>query len=342
MANQRRDDGAIIGYKPKLEYSKEITSQEETEQIESINYDGTKFSKTLDSIAQNLPSVALSNIDFVTDNIQMLMEQLTKSFEDGNWPEYGSISSLMSAVESNNKEYIDAFVKYHSNLITGSIAPELIKTLNTTRRRLVSLNNTLKKLYYNDETLTTEQAQAIDADYLKQIQKYEVGSQQSKINYLAVSQDSILNRSVSLHAFDVNEKAITLSEVVLSTDKAAAKKEQSDLIKQLYAETNQNLEYRKSTYDEEQAIDIMTKTLFNYYDKRKTINDMYTILDTSVNSAFVTRKTMEYKDRLNQAITNVNKTFAGNAYYLSELTSLEQEKALLINIYSTFNYNSEK
>ena len=342
MANKKRDDGAIIGYKPKLEYQKEITAQEEVEQIESLNYNGVKFSKTLDSIAKNLPGITLSNLDFVTENIIMLMDELAKSFTDGNWKEYGNISSLMSAVESDNEEYIDAFVNYHSNLITGSIAPELIKTLNSTRRRLVLLNNTLKKLYYNDETLTTEQAQAIDADYIKQIQRYEVGNQQSRINYLTVSQDSILNRSVSLHVFDVNEKAINLSEVVLSTDKASAKKEQSDLIKQLYSETNKDLEYRKSTYDEKHSLEIMTKALFNYYDKRKTINDMYTILDTSVNSAFIARKTREYKNRLNEAIINVNKTFAGNAHYLSELTSLEQEKALLMNIYSTFNYNSEK
>ncbi len=341
MTNQRRDDGAIIGYKPKLEYRKKVATKVETEQVTSTNYDGVKFSKTLNSIAQNLPSVALSNLDFVTDNIKMLMNELTKSFADGDWNEYGNISSLMSAVESNNKEYIDAFINYHSNLITGSIVPELIGALNTTRRRLVLLNNTLKKLYYNDKTLTTEQAQAIDADYLKQIQKYEVGNEQNKINYLAISQDSILNRSVSLHAFDVNEKAINLSEVVLSTDSALAKKEQGDLIKQLYDETNQGLNYHKSTYDEEQSINTMTQTLYNYYDKRKDVNDMYTVLDTSTNSVFIARKTKEYKDRLNEAIVNVNKAFTGNAYYLSELTSLEQEKALLMNIYSTFNYNSE-
>lgn len=342
MTGIERDEGGVIGYKPKLEYVKEITSTEEVESPTVTSYDGTKFSKTINSIAENLPGSTLSTLDFVTDNMQMLIEQLTKHFDDNDWNEYNNISSLISAIENNNKEYIDTFINYHSNNIAGSIVPELIGTINSTRKRLVLLSDTLKKLYYNDVKLTTEQTQEIDKGYLNQIQKYELSDEINKINYLAISNDSILNRSVSLYAYEVNEKVIDLTEIVMKNDPAVANKEQADLVKKLYEEVNREIQNRKTGYNEEQNLDIMTKSLYNYYDKRKGINEIYSILDTSQGSAFITKKTKDYRDKLNEAITDINKSLAGNAYYISELTDLEQEKAHLMNIYATFNYNSEK
>ena len=342
MTGIERDEGGVIGYKPKLEYVKEITSTEEVESSTVTSYDGTTFSKTINSIAENLPGSTLSTLDFVTDNMQMLIEQLTKHFDDNDWNEYNNISSLISAIENNNKEYIDTFINYHSNNIAGSIVPELIGTINSTRKRLVLLSDTLKKLYYNDVKLTTEQTQEIDKGYLNQIQKYELSDEVNKINYLAISNDSILNRSVSLYAYDVNEKVIDLTEIVMKNDPAVVNKEQADLVKKLYEEVNREIQNRKTGYNEEQNLDIMTKSLYNYYDKRKGINEIYSILDTSQGSAFITKKTKDYKDKLNEAITDINKSLAGNAYYISELTDLEQEKAHLMNIYATFNYNSEK
>ena len=341
MTDIKRDDGAIIGYKPKLEYVKEKTSTAKSEQTTLTNYDGTNYSKTVSNLADNLPSVALENLEFVTDNMKLLIDQLAKVFNEGDWNEYNNIASLISAIDGNNNNYIDDFIDYHATHIEGSIIPELIGTINSTQRRLLLLSSTLKKLYYNNDKLTTDEAREIDNGYLKQIQKYETGNEINKINYLSISQDSILNRSVSLYAFDINEKAINLSEVIVKTDNVTAKQEQSDLIKKLYQEANQELDYRKSLCNEEESFDIMVKSLYNYYDKRKYANEMYTVLDSSKTSVFIAKKTKSYKDKLSEAITNVNKTFAGNTYHVSELTSLEQEKALLMNIYSTFNYNSE-
>lgn len=343
MADIQRDDGAIIGYKPKLEYVKEINNEtDQAEQLVSTSYDGITYTKTLSGFAENIPSTALSNLDFVMNNMVMLIDQLSKSFKNDNWNEYNNISSLLSAIESGNEHYIDNFINYHKNLITGSIIPELIGTINKTRKRLVLLSETLKKLYYGNDKITTEEAMAIDNSYLKQLQKYEVVGDRSKINYLSISQDSIVNRLVSLYSFDVNEKVISLSEIITKEDDNKVKQEQAELVKKLYREVNQEIESRNYFYNEEQSLDAMVKSLYNYYDKRKDANEIYIMKESSLTSTFIARKTKEYKDNIKEAVININKTLAGNAYYLSKITPLEQEKAFLMNIYAMFNYNSEK
>lgn len=342
--NQLEDDGAVIGYKPTLQYKKENNVSADTEDNKpssSTNYSGKiKYSDTLNSFSNNTPSTALNNIDYVTENMKLLIDKLASAFKNGEWNQYGEISSLLSAIESDNQEYITDFIDYHKDNITGSIIPELIGEINNTKQRLKVLSDVLKELYYGNPRITTEEAKEIDKTYLQKLQSYESNEDNAKINYLALSYDSILNRSVNMYSFSANEQAINIADVIIASDDSSADSSKSPLIKKLFSEVSNELEYRKDSYSEQQSVEIMQKTLYNYYSKRQEILDLYDLFSDNKNSVFIGNKIESCKKQFDNAITNINKTFAGNQYYLSEIAKLEREKYFLMNIYASFNYNS--
>lgn len=343
--NQLEDDGAVIGYKPTLQYIKKrqsSTNAEDGNQSSSAtDYSGkVTYSDTLYSFSNNLPSSSLGTLDYVTENMKLLVDKLASSFKNGNWNQYGEISSLLSAVESNNEEYINDFIEYHKHNITGSIVPELIGLIHSTEQRLQILSETLKELFYGQSNITTEDAKQIDKAYLEKLQSYEASGEISKINYLALSYDSALSRSVNMYAFSANEQAIDIADVITATDNSATDSSKSSLIKKFYTEVNEEMDYRTSAYDEQQTVEIMQKTLYNYYSKRQEVIDLYDLFSNNPSSVFVGSKIQSYTEQVNDAITNVNRAFVGNQYYLSEMVKMEHEKHILMNIYATFNYNS--
>ena len=99
--------------------------------------------------------------------------------------------------------------------------------------------------------------------------------------------------------------------------------------------------YRQIIYDEQQSVEIMQKTLYNYYSKRQEMIELYDLLDNNQSSVFIGQRVQNYQQQLDDAITNVNRSFVGNQYFLSEMVKLEREKYFLKNIYSSFNYNSD-
>lgn len=342
--NQLNDDGAVIGYKPTLEYKKEDKpdkSAEDSKGSSATDYSGkVTYSDTLYSFGNNLPNKVLSNIDYVMNNMKLLIDKLASSFQNGNWNQYGEISSLLSAVESNNQEYIQSFIDYHKNLITGSIVPELIGTINDTKVRLQILQETLKELYYGDPNITTEQAKDIDDAYLKKLQSYEASSDTAKIGYLALAYDATLNRSVSMYTFAANEKAIDIADVISKTESSTTSPSKSSLVQKIFGEVNDELDYRRDAYDEQQSVEIMQKTLYNYYSKRQEIIGLYDLFNENGESIFIGNTVQKYQKQVDDAVTNVNRTFVGNQYFLSEIANLEREKHFLMNIYASFNYNS--
>lgn len=342
--NQLQDDGAVIGYKPTLKYVKPRklnTATAGSQQSSVADNLNTNYTNAVNSLANNLPNSALNNIDYVIQNMKLLIDKLAASFKNGNWNQYGEISSLLSAIESNNEDYIDKFISYHKNNITGSIIPELIGEIYNTEQRLEILSNMLKELYYGDSNLTTEETKEIDNAYLKKIKAYESNNEAEKINYLAISYDSMLNRSANMYAFSANEQAIDLADVIISSDNSSTDSSKASLIQKLYDEANDEINSRKESYNNQQSLEIMQKTIYNYYSKRKEILDLYDLFNENQESIFIGKRIQNYKQQVDNAITNINRTFAGNQYYLSEIVRLEREKHILMNIYANFNYNSE-
>lgn len=343
--NQFRDDGAIIGYRPTLQYNKELISNslvtEDTKLSSDTDYSGkVTYSETVNGFKNNLPSTSLENIDYTLENMKLLIDKLALSFKSGNWNQYGEVSSLLSAIESNDKEYINSFIEYHKNNITGSIVPELIGIIYDTQQRFKILSNILKELYYGKTSLTIDEIKQIDKSYLEKVKSYEASKDNSKINYLALSYDSVLNRSVSMYTFSANEQMIDVADIVLSFDDSSADSSKEKLIKKMFTEINQDIEDRQTVYNNQQSVEIMEKTLYNYYSKRQEMIELYDLMNISQNSIFIGQRIQNYQKQLDDAVTNINRSFVGNQYFLSEIVKLEREKHFLKNIYSSFNYNS--
>lgn len=340
--NQLEDDGAVIGYSPTLQYNKEIKSEaEDSKSSSATDYSGkVTYSDTVNSFSNNLPSTSFNNIDYVIENMKLLIDKLSSYFKNGNWNQYGEISSLLSAIENNNEEYITEFINYHKNSITGSIVPELIGAIYNTEQRLQILSNVLKELYYGQQTLTTEEIKEIDKTYLEKIKSHEVSDNNAKINYLTLSYDSILNRSVSMYAFSANEQAIDIADVIVTSDNSSTNSSKAPLIKKMFADVNEAIDSRKYSYDKQQSVEIMKKTLYNYYIKRQELIDIYDLFSDNNESVFIGKRIQTYQKQMDDAIANINRSFVGNQYFLFEIVKLEREKHFLKNIYATFNYNS--
>lgn len=342
--NQLNDDGAVIGYKPNLQYIKKnnIESVTEEENLATDSSDEIDFTNTVSSFSNNLPNTSLSTIEFVQDNLKSLIDKLSNYFDKGDWNKYNEISSLLSAIDNKNNEYINNFVDYHEDKINGSSIPELIKIIYDANERLETLSNTLKYLYYGDSNLSLEEIKEIDEAYLNKIEAYETNKEYEKINYFTLANDSMLSRSVNLYAFSVNEQAIDIADIIISNDNIITETSKIYLIEKMFNDINQDYKNRNNTYEQQQNIEIMQKTLYNYYNKRQEIIDLYEMFDGNEESYFIGNKIVSYTNELNNAITEINKSFVGNQYYLSELVKIEQEKYYLRNIYSNFNYKSEE
>lgn len=340
--NQLHDDGAVIGYRPTLQYVKNVQSEtfeQEQSNITEISYD---YSNAVKSLINNLPSVSLANIERIMDNIQSLIDKLANVFPNGNWEQYGEISSLISALNNGDKDYASNFIKYHNNSITGSLIPELIGLIYDAQQRLDVLHNTLRELYYGNASLTSEEAAKIDDAYLKSIQSHESNKTTEQINYLTISYDSLLNRSVNMYVYGTYQKIIDVADVIFTTkDNAISDKSKGAFIEKLFGDTNFEISYRKDTYNMQQGIEIMQKTLYNYYNKRQELLELYDLFSTNNNSAYIGNKIQSHTTQLDNALANVNKAFVGNQYFLSEMAKLEAEKYFLKNLYASFNYNSE-
>ena len=113
----------------------------------------------------------------------------------------------------------------------------------------------------------------------------------------------------------------------------------ASLVQQLFNEVNEELDYRRASYNPEQSVEIMQKTLYNYYDKRKNLIDLYDLIDSS-DSIYLKRKVSDYQYQVDEAIKDINRAFVGNQIYLTEKSNLEQEKHYLLEIYAQLNYNS--
>lgn len=341
--NQFNDDGAVIGYKPNLQYTKETNIQSVVEESSTTDYsENTKYSNTVTNFSENLPSTALSTIDFVLNNMKDLIDKLSKSFENNNWNEYNEISFLLNAIDNNNEEYINEFTNYHANNITGSSIPELIKLIYNTEQRLITLNNTLKYIYYGNSNLSLEECEEIDNAYLVQIKAYETNKEINKINYMTLSYDAMLNRSVNSYSFLANRCVIDIADIIISKTEYDPNESSIYLIEKFFNESINNFNNRHVIYEQQQNIEIMQKTLYNYYIKRQEMIDLYQLYDKNVENVFIGKKISSYNNDLNNAIININKTFMGNKYYLSELIEIEKEKYFLRNIYSISNYKSEE
>ena len=248
------------------------------------------------------------------------------------------IGALIDAGENDDANYANDFEE-HYNSPAGTVIPALINQLTSLEKQFLELSTNFRRIYYNDVNIPTQEARQRDSDYIKDLKKRERSNDIASINYMTISFDSILNKSVSVSIFKGNKKAIKVAKVIDSHEETIATTNDMDIIKKLFAEVNEELDLRSRGYKRQKDLQLIQKSLYNYYEKRKYLNDLYALREKDKNSVFLGRKVDEYAENLTEAIRDVNRVLQYDQNYLDKITELEKEKYNIQKIYKSTNKN---
>lgn len=332
------DDGAIIGYRPDLEYKKTRNNEPEINTNLDTDQSGKfVFPDVISGFRENLPSKMLSDLKFVEDNISSIIEKLPEYFISHGYQDYDDIAMLTALIAAENDSEIDKFVDFHFNNINGSIIPELMQNEYEALKRIKRLENRLKFLYYGQEKAENPSYEAIDAAYMDKIRRYETAGLSHKVNYPVLAFDSMLNRSISSYVFDINKYAINMSNIPKNAPEYS-KNGSKDLILGMFEDDIKVLISRKTAFGRNQGVEILDKTLYNYYMQRQKLYELQDLMG-GTESVFIGRKIQEAQMQTEYAIKNVTRIMMGIASHLKEMTVTEQEKYYLMDIYQGLSYN---
>lgn len=311
IKSQLTDSGAVIGYRPDLQYSKSISSNNTVR--DSINDNTENYSQTVKSFLENLPSTVIMDIADTIETIDDIIDNLKEELETND-------------------------ISFSSSVIPVSIIPDIISILAVEKERLELLNDVTKMLYYGNTSLSDEAYKKKDEELVSKISTLE---ESEKLNYLTLSYDSLQLKSTALYVSQVDSAILKIEQVAYETDDTqVTNKHLMNDIETLYKEVDEDTKDRIRTYDVQQSKDTMKKSLYNYYLKRNSLKDYYnTVITCATDGSYLLNKLDKYDDNVKQAIEEINKTYLGNIYYLNSIESLVSEKQHLISLYTTLSYN---
>jgi len=376
ILKQLDNDSNVIGYQPKLEYKKPRTAVGEfiSGQDEEQNYDPEKdttlYTKTLNGFTDNVPSNVINDINYVLKNIKRLKEKLAEKFKEEQalldnpfyqsqglnglsnnevilnnakpgtvYNPYNDINKLIDAGESKNTDFTSQFEdKYNS--VTGSVIPSLINHLAYIENKLSNLSNNFKNVYYGNPKISLEEAKSIDKSYINNMKLMERNGTNGRINYLTISFDAILNKLISFTVFQDNKSAIKCAKVIDSHEQTQATSNDMDIIKEMFDEVEKELTIRSRGYIRNEDLELIQKAMYNYYESRKHLNDVYELFQQNPDSKFLGRKVTEYSAKVHNAIKNVSRVLMYNQNYLNHITDLEKQKYNLQKLSRSTSSNS--
>lgn len=339
IKDQLTDSGAVIGYRPDLKYEK--INEPEKSDINVINKyinNNDSYTNTIQSYLDNQPNLIISNINDNIISINDIIDRLAEAFNKKQYNKYSNIESFIEAIENGNTVYAKDFLEYHKTDISKSQIPEIINVLEIEKERLNMFNETLKTLYYGTSNITDEECKQKDNEISSVlIQKDKQGKGN---NYLTLSYDSILNKSINTYSSKIDGACIQLEEVAyIEDDNDITNSILLPMIERLFKETDDEINARSSSYDIQQSVDTTRKALYNYYIKRNDLNQFYnTVTELSSEGSYLLSKISSFEDELDNAIEDVNRTTLGNVYYMKSLSDLMTEKQQLRSLYATISY----
>lgn len=339
IKDQLTDSGAVIGYRPDLKYEK-INEPEKSDISVINNYinNNDSYTNTIQSYLDNQPNLIISNINDNIISINDIIDRLAEAFNKKEYNEYSNIESFIDAIENGNTVYANDFLEYHKTDISKSQIPEIINILEIEKERLNMFNETLKTLYYGTSNITDEECKQKDDEISSVlIQKDKQGK---GINYLTLSYDSILNKSINTYSSKIDGACIQLEEVAYTEDdNDITNSILLPMIERLFKETDDEINARSASYDIQQSVDTTRKALYNYYIKRNDLNQFYnTVTELSSEGSYLISKISSFEDKLDNAIEEINRTTLGNVYYMKSLSDLMTEKQQLRSLYATISY----
>lgn len=380
ILKQLDNDSNVIGYQPDLEYKKprtavgEFIPGQDPDQTYDPEKDTTLYTKTLNGFAENLPSSVLADIDYVLKNIKRLKQKLAEKFKEEqalldnpfykgstglsgssglsdteiilnnakpgeSYNPYNDVTKLIDAGENGNTDFTQQFEDQYND-VTGTVIPALINQLNYIETKLSNLNVNFKDVYYGRPNISIPEAQGIDNAYVNNMRLMERNGTNGKINYLTISFDAILNKLVSFTVFQDNKSAIKCAKVIDSHEDAQATSNDMDILKEMFAEIEKELDIRSRGYMRNEDLELIQKAMYNYYEKRKHLNDVYNLYQSNPESKFLGRKVTEYTTKLNDAVKNVSRVLMYNQNYLNQITVLEKQKYNLQKLSRSTSSNS--
>ena len=374
ILKQLDHDSNVIGYQPDLEYKKprtavgEFIPGQDPDQTYDPEKDTTLYTKTLNGFAENLPSSVLADIDYVLKNIKRLKQKLAEKFKEEqalldnpfykgstglsdteiilnnakpgeSYNPYNDVTKLIDAGENGNTDFTQQFEDQYND-VTGTVIPALINQLNYIEMKLSNLNMHFKDVYYGRPDISIPEAQGIDNAYVNNMRLMERDGTNGKINYLTISFDAILNKLVSFTVFQDNKSAIKCAKVIDSHEDAQATSNDMDILKEMFAEIEKELDIRSRGYMRNEDLELIQKSMYNYYEKRKHLNDVYNLYQQNPESKFLGRKVTEYTAKLNDAVKNVSRVLMYNQNYLNQITVLEKQKYNLQKLSRSTSSNS--
>lgn len=339
IKDQLTDSGAVIGYRPDLKYEK-INEPEKSDISVINNYinNNDSYTNTIQSYLDNQPNLIISNINDNIISINDIIDRLAETFNKKEYNEYSNIESFIDAIENGNTVYANDFLEYHKTDISKSQIPEIIQVLETEKERLNIFNETLKTLYYGTSNITDEECKQKDDEISSVLTQKD--KQGKGINYLTLSYDSVLNKSINTYSSKIDESCILLEEIAYVEDNNNMTNSiLLPMIERLFKETDDEINARSSSYDIQQSVDTTRKALYNYYIKRNDLNQFYNIVTESSNEgSYLLSKISLFENELDNAIEEINRTTLGNAHYMKSLSNLMTEKQQLRSLYATISY----
>lgn len=332
------DSGAVIGYRPNLKYekgNKNISNVSAT--IVGDNTTQSASTNTIKSFMRDLPHSVINNLKEEIQNIDNTIERLINTFSEKEYGAYSNIRAFLDALKSNNEKLVNEFLQNHKTDISKSQIPEIIYLLYSEKNRLTMISNTLKTMYYGNKNLTDEEYKQIDTDILSVL--LDKDKKQKGINYLAISNDSLLNNSINTYIYKVDDACIRLEEIAYIDTENEIVNDIIPMIENIFKEVDDSINARTNLYEMQQSVDTMEKALYNYYIRRKELKTFYDAVTQNVTEgSYLLSKISSFEKELDEAIENVNKTMLGNVYYMNSLETLMTEKQELRRVYATNSY----
>ncbi len=252
---------------------------------------------------------------------------------------YNDINKLITAGNTGNVDFAKEFENMYNSL-TGSVIPALINQLSGIESKLNNLNGCFKEVYYDNPRISLYEAQQIDNSYLYNMKAMERDGTNGKINYLTISYDATLNKLISFTVFQDNKSAIKVAKVIDSHEDTKATMNDMDILTDMFSEVENELDTRSRSYMKNNDLQLIQKSMYNYYEKRKNLNDVYNLYRNNPDSKFLGRKVTEYNKKLNNAVKNVSRVLMYNQNYLNQISDLEKQKYNLQRISRTSSSNN--
>ena len=343
---QIQDSGAVIGYKPNLRYVKDnkntFNDTNSNTNINKSNYDNSvTYTETVSSFIESLPSKTISVINNSFAIINGLIDKLSDEFNKldiSNFGTFGNIETFISALNNDNIEYAEQFLEYHQQNISSSVIPDILSIILDSKKRLQTLSEELKYLYYGNKDFDDENMKQYEKSLLNYITQYEENDEKYKINYFSLASDSMVNKSVCNFVYGINEKLSNLSNVILLKDDTEIDLNDLPFVKDAFDKSNASINQIKYTCNLQQSIEIMNKTLYNYYINRKNTCKIYNMYSNNIESITIGNMLIKSQDATLNSIKNINKMSNGYLNYLFNIGNLEKEKHLLMNVYQNSSY----